>query len=345
MGHRGGTYEQFYLPDFIGHDFQSIYFGTPAEEELIQRVTQIGISRDEGAPIRLTDVQKLEVKSNPQLVRLMERRDCYRQQIQTKGFRPISKAMGTELYDKYEYTVRKIDSLRQTLNHNRLVQAIQEYHDGIDTYYIERQRAGFAVPEVARPSVEFQFPERAKIAKLLSQPLNELDEPSAMQLRIQFIDNLYRYCFREESRRSIARCKTIYTRFTAKDERDRSATKRKSSDGNNTRSQKRQRPPQSEPNSASSSPASERLLSSGEGEHISERRPMKFTNLVCLICMGAFATRDTLRKHVECHVNAGKFKCRFQCQDPYCSVWIEGLVHFQNHSAHVHGVRHAVRRC
>ncbi len=98
MGHRGGTYKRFYLPDFIARDFQSIIFGTPAEEELIQRVSEMGISRDEGAPIELTDEQKLEVQNNPQLVKLKKEREYYTQKIESRGFRPISAAKGTRLY-------------------------------------------------------------------------------------------------------------------------------------------------------------------------------------------------------------------------------------------------------
>ena len=53
-----------------------------------------------------------------------------------------------------------------------------------------------------------------------------------------------------------------------------------------------------------------------------------FTDIVCLIYMGVFMTRDNLQKYIERHVNIGVFKQRFQYQDPYCSVWIDGLVHF-----------------
>ena len=57
MGHRPGahTYEQYYLPNLIERDFQSIYFGTTSQDELVQHVARMGISRDERAPIGLSD--------------------------------------------------------------------------------------------------------------------------------------------------------------------------------------------------------------------------------------------------------------------------------------------------
>ena len=49
MGHHGTTYEEFYMPDLIEHDFQSIYFGSPSQDALIQSVAYIGLTRDKRA--------------------------------------------------------------------------------------------------------------------------------------------------------------------------------------------------------------------------------------------------------------------------------------------------------
>ena len=335
MGHCGPTYERFYLPDFIARDFQSIYFGTPDQEQLIQRVTQIGITRDEGAPIELTDEQKLEVKNDPKLVRLREELDSCRKMIERQGFCSINAARGTKLYDQYDRTRRQIDSLRQTLRNKRLAKAIKDYHATIDTLYIERQRAGAAVPKVARPHVKFEFPERAKIAELLPQRLSGLDESQAMQLRIEFIDNLSSYCFRNESQRARVQRNSAPGHL---DNKIISGTKRRLSSDNDTRAQKMRKPSQLDSNLGQSSSAP--LLGvSGVGQ-----RPEVYTEPTCLRCLRPFASRDSLRRHVELHIYNGDFKQRFQCGDPCCSAWIDGHVHFQIHSERIHGVRHAWKR-
>jgi hypothetical protein len=80
-------------------------------------------------------------------------------------------------------------------------QAILDFHDTIDDYDIERQLNGNGKVDLpARSAVPYEFPERAVIAKLLPQPLHELEEEQAMKLRMKFIRNLVKYCHRVESR-------------------------------------------------------------------------------------------------------------------------------------------------
>ena len=46
MGHYGSMYEEFYILDLIECNFQSIYSGTPSQDDLIRSVARIGLSRD-----------------------------------------------------------------------------------------------------------------------------------------------------------------------------------------------------------------------------------------------------------------------------------------------------------
>jgi hypothetical protein len=105
MGHHGDTYQQFYLPNLIERDFQSIYFGTPSQDDLIQHAARMGISRDEQAPTGLTNEQKLEFKSeldrHPEILRLRAKRERYKHKISRKGYHFADAAKGTKLYDRY----------------------------------------------------------------------------------------------------------------------------------------------------------------------------------------------------------------------------------------------------
>lgn len=74
MGHNCSTYEQFYMPDLIEREFQSIYFGTPSQDLLIRSVARMGRSRDDWAPTDLTVKQNLEVSKSSEPVRLLEKR-------------------------------------------------------------------------------------------------------------------------------------------------------------------------------------------------------------------------------------------------------------------------------
>ena len=81
MGHRGSTYEKYYIPTHITRDFQAIYFGCPSEDLLIESVARMGLSRDRHAPTELNDDQLEEVQNNPELVVLRKDREKCKNQI------------------------------------------------------------------------------------------------------------------------------------------------------------------------------------------------------------------------------------------------------------------------
>jgi hypothetical protein len=108
MGHLGSTYEKYYTPTHIARDFQSIYFGNPSEDLLIESVARMGLSRDRRAPTELDDAQQEELRNDPALAVLPEERETCKKQLHDQGFHPLSKGQGTDLYKKYEDTKRMI---------------------------------------------------------------------------------------------------------------------------------------------------------------------------------------------------------------------------------------------
>ena len=127
MGHSSETYERYYTPTHIARDFQTIYFGTPSQEDLIQSVAKMGLSRDRRAPVELDDGQEEEVRNHSLLVELREERDTYKHELYEQGFRPLLQAQGTSLYADYEATIRKIGSTTEKLRRDRLKEAIKTF--------------------------------------------------------------------------------------------------------------------------------------------------------------------------------------------------------------------------
>lgn len=161
------------MPDLIERDFQSIYFGTPSQDDLIQHAARMGILRDERAPTGLTDEQKLEFKveldRHPEIVRLRAKRERYKQRLRSQGYRPINAAKGTRLHDCYDKAKRKLYSLTNVLRKRKEDQAILNFHDAINDYDIERQLNGNVRADLpTRTVVQYEFCERAVIANLLS---------------------------------------------------------------------------------------------------------------------------------------------------------------------------------
>ncbi|KAI9784184.1 MAG: hypothetical protein M1839_002690 [Geoglossum umbratile] len=206
MGHRhGGTYERFYMPDLVERDFQSIYFGTPSQDLLIESVARMGLSRDRRAPTELTEDQKLEVKTHSELIKLREERDRCKDEIYCRKYDSIGAAKGTDWFDRYKAVERKINNMSIKLHRERLDQALRDFHDSIDTIEINKQLDGITAADVlTQQTIQYELRERATVAKLLSQPLDVLDEERALKIRVKFIRNLVRLCQLQESRRYAA---------------------------------------------------------------------------------------------------------------------------------------------
>ncbi|KAF2180858.1 hypothetical protein K469DRAFT_590896, partial [Zopfia rhizophila CBS 207.26] len=83
-----------------------------------------------------------------------------------------------------------------------------------------------------RSTVPYEFPERAVITGLLSQPLNELEGEQAMKLRIKFIHNLVKYSHRVESPPGGTPSKVINIQSMSEGDRSVMGVKRSASNAN-----------------------------------------------------------------------------------------------------------------
>ncbi|KAL8863739.1 MAG: hypothetical protein Q9198_010381, partial [Flavoplaca austrocitrina] len=98
--------------------------------------------------------------------------------------------------------VRNVRSVAESKRRKRLDQAIQDFHDWIDTVEIEGQLDGkTAVDRRASLPSQHEFRARTVVSRMLSQPLNELSAANATKLRVKFISCLSSLCQVQESRR------------------------------------------------------------------------------------------------------------------------------------------------
>jgi hypothetical protein len=110
MGHSSAVYEKYYTPTHIARDYQCIYFGTPSEEQLIQSVASMSISRDRRAPLELDDKQLNKVRNHPHMVALRAEQARCTKELRAGGYIPLATAKGTILYNKYKDAKSKINS-------------------------------------------------------------------------------------------------------------------------------------------------------------------------------------------------------------------------------------------
>lgn len=328
MGHSGDVFEKYYTPTHIARDFQSIYFGSPSEDLLIQSVARMGLSRDRRAPTELNDVQLEEVRNDLLLRDLRMERELYKNQLRDAGYYPAAMGKGTVLYERYEATKRKIGSTYQRLHKQRLNMAIREFHDSIDTIEIAKQLSGQAAGDVLTlPTSEFELEERATVANMLFNPVQ------TDGTRVQFVRVLIRLCRRQETRRPKAskRKKTEWIAYT-----DGASSKRNKS-GNIS---------------------DEDLRDSDPIQHITTVEiqslpdfPIVLPHPACLICIGNeelsyerrlrhVPRKDVLKKHVKVHFKEPQYHSEFECRHPSCKEILHGTRHFMRHALDEHGVCH-----
>lgn len=329
MGHHGDTYRQFYVPDLIERDFSSIYFGTSPQDELVRAVARMGSTWDKRAPTKLTAQQKQEVRNDPELVRLRERRDRKRQQLTRLGFSPLRTAAGHPIYARYKDLERKINSVTASLRKKRLDEEIRLFHDTIDDLEIERQLDGRPVAEpYVAPVSQFESPERALVAKFISLSLDDSVDAESLGGKAAFIDALAKLCHQTECRRHPSRSAPQVTSMDF-DGRPAQAL--------DLTVQPTRRPVSADIADGDPRAAREDTRSLGP---VAREVPQTFQDLVCLVCGKPFTRKFTLGRHLEIHVKAGRFARPFQCRVVGCPTQLKDATHYKNHCAAVHHVYH-----
>lgn len=340
MGHLGSTYEKYYTPTHIARDFQSIYFGSPSEDLLIQSVARMGLSRDRRAPTELDDAQQEALRNDPALAVLREERETYKGQLHDQGFCPLSKGQGTDLYKKYEDIKRKIGSTYQRLYRERLESAIREFHESIDTIEIARQLSGMVAAEVLTlPAVEFELRERATIASMLFKPIQD------DKARVRFVRTLARLCHKQETRQPKALKRKKVSLVACEVNGSPSSSKRKKGADGFGKSPINQ-----------DGEIVKDELDVPKRRKVLEKRswqlyPTVLPYPVCLICIGNeefsyerrmrhVRRKDVLKKHVESHFRLPELQSGFPCRHPSCSDMLVDMMHFKRHARDVHGVSH-----
>ena len=329
MGHTGDTYDRFYTPTHIAHDFQAIYFGSPSQEELIQSVARMGLSRDRRAPTELTAEQLKEIQDDHVLVVLRQSRELCKQKIYKKGFYPLDAAVGTPLHDQLKKVRRDINGATLRLRRDRLKKAICDFHDSIDTQEIARQLSGKAASEVLTPAYKFELTERAAIAGMLFKPI--ADDKS----RVLFMHSLASLCQQQEARQPRTK-KRKEVEFVASESHEAPPARKRS-----------KTPASGEAAECESDGPGRQNIHATASQHTF---PMVLPHPVCLICIGneefsyrrrmkPIPRRDVLKKHVETHFRKSEYQGGFKCRHPSCSKALDGIMHFKRHALD-HGVCH-----
>ncbi|KPM38228.1 hypothetical protein AK830_g8327 [Neonectria ditissima] len=156
------------MSNFIDVDCQSICFGSAPQHDLVHLAARL--RRHDGAPKELTAEQLGEINESPKLIKYRERRTMAMQEWKKQGYRSREAADGTEMRWKYDWYNKKANNLSQKLKSIRKQQAVREFHISVHVEEIDRQLRGIKPSDViAPPHIEYDLPERARVAYLFSQ--------------------------------------------------------------------------------------------------------------------------------------------------------------------------------
>lgn len=272
------------------------------------------LTADRSAPTELTSEQKAELSRHPQVIRLSEKNRALTIKIHAAGYRPISTAKGTHLFQKKKKIKARLNCLKTTLRNLMLKKARKRHFRKADTITFDSQFSGTgATPAFSKnishtTPLTYHLPERAAVVRLTCTDADGLTEQAKLTQRIQAIEARVALCHRQENRR---------------------------------RRRPQYRLKQEDPDSSSGDLAEER-----------DRFPLVCKPTQCIFCLGneckphqerifEYAKPNKMMNEVEKHLTRFKDDDAIPCPHPTCKtagLVLPGVMTFKNHTAAIHKI-------
>ncbi|KAL5407310.1 hypothetical protein PMIN04_011770 [Paraphaeosphaeria minitans] len=206
MGHSHSGIFQFYINPNVKCDVRAAFLDEPSDDVLVKMLGNMSLTRDPLAPTRLGLEDARTIEEHPTVARLRQRRDALTDTL--KRLR-----QGSERCVDEEEKVEKLVDLRKgaeaalrrkkkQLRDRMLKKARERYFMENDTRELEEEDDKLLEDEAeTKTRIVYALEERARIADLLCSPVVDLDEPGALDRRIELIRVMKELCGRREVRR------------------------------------------------------------------------------------------------------------------------------------------------
>ena len=274
------------------------------------------LTADASAPTELSSDQRVKLSQHPQVIRLCQKNKALTTQIHAAGYRPISTAKGTSLFEKKKKIEARLNCLKTRLRDHMIEKARKRHFREADTIAFDSQ---FSATGAARASsrdaprvkpIEYDLPERAAVVRLTCTPTDSLTEQGKLTRRIKAIEARAALCHRQESRRRRRR-----PRYHIKQE---------------------------EPDASSGDSTEERK----------DRFPLVCKPTQCIFCLGneskpyqerlyEYAKPNKMMNEVEKHLTKYAPEDQILCPHPQCraaGLVLPSVMSFKNHTATVHKI-------
>lgn len=186
------TFLKFYLSRRISKNLPAIIRGLDPEEDIMRAACRMSRTIDPDRPQELTTEQSCSVNQEPEILKLMARRDVISRSLE----RPLSRHKGTPAYDIYRKLNQEIAGSRKRAQHALLAQIQTKYDREQPMLEIKRQLSGIGPAESSskplKCSTDVPVPQQRLIKSLLTLPRPTIEEESVR--RTEAIDSVAAYC-------------------------------------------------------------------------------------------------------------------------------------------------------
>ena len=272
------------------------------------------LTADRSAPTELSSEQKAELRRHPQVIRLSQKNRALTNKIHAAGYRPISTAKGTPLFEQKKRIEARLNYIKTTIRNRMIEKARKRHFRKADTVAFDSQFSVTGATQTFSPNtsptkpVTYHLPERAAVVRLTCTHADGLTEQAKLTQRIQAIEARAALCHRQESRR---RRPQYYIK-------------------------------QEEADTSSGDLAEERV----------DQFPLVYKPTQCIFCLGneskpyherifEYAKPNKMMNEVEKHLRKYSSQDLVPCPHPQCKATklvLPGLMVFNNHTARVHKI-------
>lgn len=194
-----------YLDQEVRFDTKACYLGRPSND-VVQKMDRLAsLTADASAPTELSPEQKVKLKHHPTVIQLSQRNKALTAWIHAAGYRPISAAQGTRLYEKKTKVEARLNSFKTRLRSDMIEKARKRHFRKADTVAFDSQfSAAVATQTFSRDArreqpIEYHLPERAAVVRFTCKAADGLSDQGKLTRRIQAIEARPALCQRQES--------------------------------------------------------------------------------------------------------------------------------------------------
>ncbi len=153
-------------------DVQATFLGTASRSDLIKEIGKLCLRRDPNLPKRLSDVQRTQAHQHPDVIRIQQKKDALKQQLQDEfgSIKNGSKSLGGVQHTRVQ---SKLRALKLRVEREAFTQILREFHCAADLDHMVLQLNGEEPASKMLAPVQHILEERRQLAHDLFQPATD----------------------------------------------------------------------------------------------------------------------------------------------------------------------------